>query len=187
MKELKDKIKVLISEEELEKRVSELADKLNKDYAGETVTLISILKGSIIFAVDLSKKLTMDVEFDFMDISSYGSEMTSSGIIKVNLDLEQQITGKNIVLVEDIIDSGKTLSYIKKHLLNQEPKDFKICTLLDKVDKKEIPTSIADYTGFEIPDKFVVGYGLDYDQKFRNLPYIGYLEPEDVDAFLNRR
>lgn len=176
---MNDNIKVMISAEELDKKVSELAKQINEDYKGKTVSLLCVLKGGVVFTVDLAKKLDLDMELDFMDISSYGDGTESTGVIKINLDLEQPITGKHVLLVEDIIDSGRTLSRVKKHLLGQRPASFKICTLLDKPDRRVVNDAKPDYTGFVIPDEFVIGYGLDYAQKYRNLPYIGVLQPSE--------
>lgn len=169
-----EKIEVLISEGAVRNRIQELADTISNDYQGEQVTLICILKGAVMFMVDLSKKLKMPVVFDFMDVSSYGSGTRSSGIVKIVKDLDENIEGKNVLLVEDIIDSGRTLSYLLKVLKEKKPHSLKLCTLLDKPDRRVADVKV-DYVGFSIPDEFVVGYGLDYDQKYRNLPYIGKL------------
>lgn len=169
-----EKIEVLISEGAVRNRIQELADTISNDYQGEQVTLICILKGAVMFMVDLSKKLKMPVVFDFMDVSSYGSGTSSSGIVKIVKDLDENIEGKNVLLVEDIIDSGRTLSYLLKVLKEKKPHSLKLCTLLDKPDRRVADVKV-DYVGFSIPDEFVVGYGLDYDQKYRNLPYIGKL------------
>lgn len=172
------KIKEMISQKELEKRIDELAKTLNADYQGKQVTLVCILKGSVIFTVDLSKKLEFDIEYDFMDISSY-SGTESTGVIKINMDLEEAITGKHVLLIEDIIDTGRTLSHVRKHLLSQKPASFKICTLLDKPERRIVDDTVPEYVGFTIPDEFVVGYGLDYNQKYRNLPYVGVVSFDD--------
>jgi len=166
----------MISAEEIAKRVEEIAAEISRDHEGQTITLICILKGGVIFMVDLSRKLTIPVEFDFMDISSYGDDTVSSGIVKIDKDLENPITGKHVILVEDIIDSGLTLSHVYKHLITQNPASLSICTLLVKNDRWEVKDVKPDYVGFEIPNEFVVGYGLDYAQKYRNLDYIGILE-----------
>ncbi|MCL2592464.1 MAG: hypoxanthine phosphoribosyltransferase [Defluviitaleaceae bacterium] len=166
-------IDVLISQAEIEKRIEELATEIKRDFNGESFTLVGILKGSVMFMVDLAKKLDCDIELDFMDISSYGAGKESSGVIQFLKDLEQPITGKNVLIVEDIVDTGRTLSHLIKHLKNQEPNILKVCTLLDKPERRVVEGIKIDYTGFVIPDKFVIGYGLDYDQKYRNLPYIG--------------
>lgn len=170
-----DNISVLISEEEIDKRIREIADQINKDYEGEEVTLVCILKGSVFYCSDLAKRLTVPVNIDFMRCSSYGDSTNSSGNIEVSLDIDYSLEGKNIIVVEDIIDTGNTLSYLLTLLKNRNPKSLKLTTLLDKPDRRVKQVEVA-YVGFEIPDKFVVGYGLDYAQKYRNLPYIGVIE-----------
>ena len=161
--------RILISEQELDAKVSELAKKISRDYAGKTVLVVTLLKGGVMFAVDLMRKLTVPVEIDFMSVSSYGASSKSSGIVKVDKDLDNSIKGKDVLLVEDIIDSGLTLNYVREMLLGREPASLKICTILDKPSRRKTQVAV-DYTGFEIPDEFVVGYGLDYAQKHRNLP-----------------
>ena len=173
-----NRIKVLVSESELDKRVSELADEINKDFAGKSVKVLCVLTGGVMFMVDLVKKLDLDIEMDFMDISSYGASTESSGIVRINRDLKSPITGQNVLLIEDIIDTGRTLSHVKKHMMGQNPDVFKICTLLDKPSRRVVNDVTPEYVGFTIPDKFVVGYGLDYNQKYRHLPFIGELPPE---------
>lgn len=175
---MKETIKVLISEEQIEKRLNELIEQITKDFKGETITLICVLKGGVIFMVDIARKLKQLVEFDFMDVSSYGNSTESSGNIKINKDLENCIEGKNVLLVEDIVDSGRTLNYLTKYLMSKRPAMLKICTLLDKPERRVCDIKV-DYVGFEIPDDFVVGYGLDYAQRYRNLPYIGVLSIEE--------
>ena len=167
--------KVLISEEELSAKVAELAEQISSDYAGKTVLVVTLLKGGVMFSVDLMRKLTVPVEIDFMSVSSYGAAAKSSGIVKVDKDLDSSIKGKDVLLVEDIIDSGLTLNYVREMLLAREPASLKICTILDKPSRRKTQVCV-DYTGFEIPDEFVVGYGLDYAQKHRNLPYVGILK-----------
>lgn len=169
---MKDHIEVMISEEEVEARVHELAKQISEDYAGKELHLIIILKGSIFFACELAKKITVPVTMDFMSVSSYGNGMVSAGKITVKKELDEDIAGKEVLIIEDIVDSGNTLYHLKKLLLARNPASLKIITLLDKPDRRtaEIET---DYCGFKIPDKFVVGYGLDYAQRYRNLPYIG--------------
>ncbi len=167
--------RILISEQELDAKVSELAKKISRDYAGKTVLVVTLLKGGVMFAVDLMRKLTVPVEIDFMSVSSYGASSKSSGIVKVDKDLDNSIKGKDVLLVEDIIDSGLTLNYVREMLLGREPASLKICTILDKPSRRKTQVAV-DYTGFEIPDEFVVGYGLDYAQKHRNLPYVGILK-----------
>ena len=166
-------ISVFISEEKIKNRINEIAIKLNERYKNETVTLICTLKGAVIFASDLIRRLNMDVRLEFVAVSSYeGTD--STGKINMKYPLSEKVTGKNILLVEDILDTGRTLFYLKNHLLEQSPKDLQLVTLLDKPDRRTADIQ-ADIVGFTIPDKFVVGYGLDYDQKYRNLPYIGIL------------
>ncbi|MGN0351401.1 MAG: hypoxanthine phosphoribosyltransferase [Roseburia sp.] len=171
-------INVHLSEEELDKRIREMAAQISADYGDEPITLICILKGSIFFTCDLAKRITNPVELDFMKVSSYGSGTTSSGRVKIDQDLDESIEGKNVLVVEDIIDSGRTLSYLLDILSKRNPKSLKLCTLLDKPDRRVVEVNV-DYVGFEIPDEFVVGYGLDYDQKYRDLPYIGFVEVEE--------
>ena len=174
--EVKDKIKVLIEKEKLEKRIEELATEIQKDYLGEDILVICILKGSLYFTVDLTKKINnYKLEIDFMRISSYGDELTSSGKINIIKDLETDINGRNVLVVEDIIDTGNTLYYLKDILEKRNPRTLKICTLLDKKSRR-IKNVVPEYIGFEIEDKFVVGYGLDYKDCFRNLPFIGYVD-----------
>ncbi len=173
------KLDVLISAEEIQQRLDELAEEIKKDYEGKELTLICILKGGVMFLVDLARRLPPDsIELDFMDVSSYGDEFKSSGVIKVDKDLKNPITNKHVLLVEDIIDTGRTLSYLQKHLISQKPASLKFCTLLDKPERRVVKDIIPDYIGFTIPDKFVLGYGLDYLQKYRGLPYIGVMMQE---------
>lgn len=172
-----EKISVLIPEEKIEDRIVQLAEQISRDYQGETVKLVCILKGSIIFTCELAKRLTVPVLFDFMQVSSYGSGTKSSGSVVIKKELDEDIKGDNVIIVEDIVDSGNTLSQLVPILKAREPKSLKVCTLLDKPDRRTAPIDV-DYNGFVIPDEFVVGYGLDYDQKYRNLPYIGVLHFE---------
>lgn len=172
---MSDKISVLITEEEVEKKIRELADEISRDYEGKTVTLICILKGSVFFTCELAKRITVPVKLDFMSVSSYGSGTESSGRVKIIKDLDDSVEGKDVIVIEDIIDSGRTLSHLLSLLSSRRPNSIKLCTLLDKPDRRVVPVDV-DYKGFEIPDKFVVGYGLDYDQNYRNLPYIGVIE-----------
>lgn len=169
------KISVMISEEELDKRVRELAAQISEDYAGESVHLICILKGSIMFTVDLAKRITVPVTLDFMKCSSYGDGTKSSGIVRIDKDTDEALEGKNVIVIEDIIDSGNTLHYLMEVLAQRNPKSLKLCTLLNKPDRRVKEVKV-DYTGFIIEDNFVVGYGLDYAQKYRNLPYVGKVE-----------
>ena len=175
---MNNRIEVMIPEEKVNARISELAQQINEDYAGKELHLVVILKGSIFFACELAKKLTIPVTLDFMSVSSYGDGMVSAGKITVKKELDEDIQGKNVLIVEDIVDSGNTLFHLKKLLISRNPKTIKIITLLDKPEKRVVDVT-TDYCGFVIPDKFVVGYGLDYAQKYRNLPYIGMVVPEE--------
>ncbi|MDI9510219.1 MAG: hypoxanthine phosphoribosyltransferase [Clostridiales bacterium] len=165
-------IKVLISEEEISKKINELALKISNDYAGRDIHLICILKGSVFFSCELAKKITIPVTMDFMSVSSYGDELVSSGRVKIVKDLDESIKDKDVIIIEDIIDSGRTLAYLMELLGTRSPKSLEICTLLDKPERRVTDVKVK-YVGFEIPDEFVVGYGLDYKQKYRNLAYIG--------------
>ena len=167
-----------LSEEKVGKRIAEMGAEISKVYGDEPVCLICILKGSIFFTVELAKRITSPVELEFMCVSSYGQDSKSSGIVKITKDLDVSIEGKNVLVVEDIIDSGRTLSYLLQNLKTRNPKSLRLCTLLDKPDRRVVNVDV-DYVGFEIPDEFVVGYGLDYAQKYRNLPYIAYVEIEE--------
>ena len=171
-------INVHITEEEVEARVRELGAEISKDFNGEPVCLICILKGSVFFTCELAKRITNPVEMEFMSVSSYGSGTESSGIVKIVQDLSTSIEGKNVIVVEDIIDTGRTLSYLLENLKTRSPKSVRLCTLLDKPERRVVDVKV-DYVGFEIPDEFVVGYGLDYNQQYRNLPYIGFVEIEE--------
>lgn len=170
-----DKISVLISQEAIETRIQEMADKINQDYAGKEVHLICILKGSVFFICELAKRLTIPVTLDFMSVSSYGAGTESSGRVKTVMDLSEPIMDRHVILVEDIIDSGNTLSYLLPVLKSRQPASMRLITLLNKPDRRVKEVEIDD-AGFVIPDAFVVGYGLDYAQKYRNLPYIGIVE-----------
>ena len=166
-----DKIRVLLGEEEVNKRINEVAEQINKDYAGRDIHLICILKGGVFFTCELAKRLTVPVSMDFMSVSSYGA-----GVVKIIKDLDETLEGKDVLIVEDIIDSGRTLAYLIEILKQRGPKSIRLCTLLDKPERRVKKQVHVDYTCFTIPDEFVVGYGLDYDQKYRNLPYIGVVE-----------
>jgi len=166
---------VLIAEEDIKKRVSEIAREISRDYKGETVTLICILSGASIFFADLVRELDLDVRFEFMSVSSYGSGTVSSGEVKILKDVNHPIAGHHVIIVEDIIDSGCTLSYLKRVLMQRDPKSIKVCTVLDKPSRRKVDFK-GDYVGFEIPDEFVIGYGLDYDGKYRNLKDVCILE-----------
>lgn len=168
------KINTLISEEELQKRVKEMAKQISEDYKGKDITFICILKGSVFFTVDLAKNIPGNVKLEFIRVSSYhGTE--STGKIELKLDLKEDIEGKDVIIIEDIVDTGRTLSYLKEHLKTKKPKSLKICTLLDKKERRVCEME-PEYVGFNIPDKFVLGYGLDVDEVYRNLPYIGYID-----------
>ena len=170
-----ERVKVLLTEEEVDKRIRELGEQISKDYEGEEIHLVCVLRGSVFFTCELAKRITVPVSIDFMSASSYGSDTISSGKIKIVKDLEDSLMEKNVIVIEDIVDTGRTLSYLLKMLGERKPKSLRLCTLLDKPDRRVTDVEV-DYTGFEIPDEFVVGYGLDYDQKYRNLPYIGIVE-----------
>ena len=172
---MKDTIRVLVSKEDVEKRIREMAAEISRDFEGETLHLVCILKGSVFFTCELAKYLTVPVTMDFMSVSSYGDKTESSGRIKIIKDLDDSIQGKNVLVIEDIVDSGRTLSHLLAFLKVREPKSLKLCTLLDKPDRRVVPVNV-DYVGMQIPDLFVVGYGLDYAQNYRNLPYIGVVE-----------
>lgn len=169
------KIGVLISEDKVNDRISEMAEAINKEYEGRSVHLIGVLKGSVFFMCELAKKLEVPVTMDFMSVSSYGNETKSTGVVKLIKDLDESIQDRDVILVEDIMDSGRTLSYLIKILKERKPASFKVVTLLDKPDRRAVEIN-PDMTGFVIPDRFVVGYGLDCAQKYRNLSYIGVIE-----------
>ena len=170
-----EKISVLISEQDVDARIAEIGAQISKDYEGKQVHLICILKGSVYFTCELAKRISVPVTMDFMSVSSYGDGTSSSGIVKIAKDLDETIEGKDVIVIEDIIDSGRTLSYLLEILQKRNPSSMKLCTLLDKPDRRVKDVEV-DYVGFAIPDEFVVGYGLDYAQKYRNLPYIGIVE-----------
>lgn len=171
-------VKVLISEEDVDKKIEEIGRQISIDYSGKTVHLICVLKGGAFFMCELAKRITAPVSMDFMAVSSYGSGTESSGSIRMIKDLDESIEGKDVVIVEDIIDSGRTLDKLMELLKTRKPNSLAVCTLLDKPDRRVVDVKV-NYTCFNIPDEFVVGYGLDYDQKYRNLPYIGVVEFED--------
>ena len=174
-----DKIRILLSEEEVNQRISEVAAQINQVYTGKEVHLICILKGGVFFTCELAKRLNMPVSLDFMSVSSYGAGTKSSGVVRILKDLDEPLEGKEVLIVEDIIDSGRTLAYLIEVLKQRGPKSIRLCTLLDKPERRVKKQVKVDYTCFTIPDEFVVGYGLDYDQKYRNLPYIGVVEVEE--------
>ena len=172
-----EKISVLLTEEEVDKKIQEIGEQISKDYAGEQVHLVCVLRGGAFFMCELAKRITVPVSLDFMSVSSYGGDTKSSGVVKIVKDLDDSLAGKNVIVVEDIVDSGRTLSYLLEILKGRGPASLRLCTLLDKPERRVIDVKV-DYTGFNIPDEFVVGYGLDYDQRYRNLPYIGVVEFE---------
>ena len=172
----KDIDHILFSEEQLKARVREIAGQIDRDFAGKEPMLISVLRGSFIFMADLMRSITLPCTVDFMAVSSYGKGTKSSGQVQITKDLSEDISDRHIIVVEDILDSGNTLSYLLKILENRHPASIRLCTLLDKPDRRVKPVEVH-YSGFTIPDAFVVGYGLDYAEKYRNLPYIGILKP----------
>lgn len=171
---MKETVRVLIPEDRIDERIAQLGEQISQDYAGRQVHLIGILKGSIFFICELAKRITVPVTLDFMSVSSYGAGTKSSGVVKLIKDLDEPINGKDVLIVEDIIDSGRTLSYLLQNLSSRHPASIRLCTMLDKPERREVDVEV-DYQGFRIPDEFVIGYGLDYDQRYRNLPYIGVL------------
>lgn len=175
-----DIAKVLLSAEEIAARVKELGQEITRDYQGKSPVMICILKGAMHFMSDLTRAIDLPISVDFMAISSYGAGTKSSGVVRILKDLDHSIEGKDIIIVEDIVDSGLTLHYLLENLQSRKPASIKICTLLDKPARRKVELT-TDYNGFVIPDEFVVGYGLDYNEKYRNLPYIGVLKPEVYD------
>ena len=171
-------IDTLISEKQIHEKVKELAREIDGDFEGEEILLIGLLRGSVIFLSDLARELKTEATIDFMVVSSYGNKMESSRDVKILKDLEEDIKGRNVIIVEDIIDTGNTLQKVQQILQTREPKNIKICTLLDKPERREVEISV-DYTGFQIPDEFVVGYGIDCAQKHRTLPYVGIVKKEE--------
>jgi hypoxanthine phosphoribosyltransferase len=171
--------KVLIDEEAVATRVAELGAEISEDYAGKDVLLVGVLKGAVFFMADLMRNLTIPCEVDFMAISSYGASTDSSGVVRILKDLDINIEGRDVLVVEDIIDSGLTLSYLIRNLESRNPSSLEICTLLAKPDRREIDVHVR-YTGFEIPNEFVIGYGLDFGERYRNLPYVAVLDPDAV-------
>ena len=170
-----ERIRVLLSEEEVNERIRQIGEQISKDYEGRQVHLICVLKGGSFFMCELAKRITVPVSLDFMSVSSYGGGTKSSGVVKIVKDLDEPLDGKDVIVVEDIVDSGRTLSYLLELLGKRNPKSLALCTMLDKPERPLVVVKV-DYTGFNIPDEFVVGYGLDYDQRYRNLPYIGVVE-----------
>ena len=174
---MSEKIKVLLSEEEVDSRIKQIAAKVSKDYAGKEIHLICVLKGGVFFTCELAKRITVPVSLDFMSVSSYGDDTKSSGVVKIVKDLDQPLEGKDVLIVEDIIDSGLTLSYIVKILQDRQPADIKVCVLCNKPSNQQQYVKV-DYCGFTLEDEFVVGYGLDFKGYLRNLPYIGVVKDE---------
>ena len=172
---MSEKIRVLLSEEEVGKKIREIGEQISKDYEGKTVHLICVLKGGVFFTCELAKRISVPVTMDFMSVSSYGDETSSSGVVSIVKDLDETIEGKDVLVVEDIIDSGRPLSPLLEILKQRKPNSLRLCTLLDKPERR-VKNVDVDYVCFNIPDEFVVGYGLDYAQKYRNLPYIGVVE-----------
>ena len=170
-----ERIRVLLSEEEVNERIRQIGEQISKDYEGRQVHLICVLKGGSFFMCELAKRITVPLSLDFMSVSSYGGGTKSSGVVKIVKDLDEPLDGKDVIVVEDIVDSGRTLSYLLELLDKRNPKSLALCTMLDKPERRVVDVKV-DYTGFNIPDEFVVGYGLDYDQRYRNLPYIGVVE-----------
>ena len=170
-----EKIRVLLTEETVDARIREIGEQISRDYAGKQVHLVCVLKGGSFFMCELAKRITVPVSMDFMSVSSYGSETKSSGVVRIVKDLDEPLKDKEVIIIEDIVDSGRTLSYLIEMLRDRQPRSLSLCTLLDKPERRGGGVHVG-YTGFRIPDEFVVGYGLDYDQKYRNLPYIGVVE-----------
>lgn len=168
-------IRVMLTEKQVDDRIQAIGEQISRDYTGKQVHLICVLKGGSFFMCELAKRITVPVSLDFMSVSSYGSDTKSSGVVKIVKDLDESIKDKDVLVVEDIVDSGRTLSYLLEMLRDRNPRSLRLCTLLDKPERRVIDVNV-DYTGFDIPDEFVVGYGLDYNQKYRNLPYIGVVE-----------
>ncbi|MBR2562095.1 MAG: hypoxanthine phosphoribosyltransferase [Eubacterium sp.] len=170
---MREHISMMYSEEQVAARIAEIGAEISRDYQGKTIHMICVLKGGVFFQCELAKRISVPVTLDFMSVSSYGSGTSSSGIVKIIKDLDESIEGRDVLIVEDIIDSGRTLSYLMKTLAQRRPASLRLCTLLDKPDRRVVDDVQVQYCGFIIPDRFVVGYGLDYDQKYRNLPFIG--------------
>ncbi len=170
-----DKISELISERRVNRRIKEIGAQISEEYAGKELHMVSVLKGGAFFTCELAKRITIPVTLDFMSVSSYGDEKSSSGVVKIVKDLDESIEGRHVMVIEDIVDSGRTLSYLMGMLRERKPASLALCTLLDKPSRRTHEVHV-DYTGFEVPDVFIVGYGLDYAQKYRNLPYIGKVE-----------
>ena len=170
-----ERVEVLLSEEVVDSRIKALGEQISKDYEGKEVHLVGVLKGSVFFICELAKRITVPVTLDFMSFSSYGMDTKSSGGVRIVKDLDESIKGRDVIVIEDIVDSGNTLSYLLEMLSDRKPESLRLCTLLDKPERRRKPVKV-DYVGFQIPDEFVVGYGLDYAQKYRNLPYVGVVK-----------
>lgn len=167
---------VIISEEQIRERVAELGQQISRDYEGDSVLLVAVLRGAVLFVADLARAIDIPVELDFMAVSSYGSSTKSSGVVRILKDLDEQIEGRHVLVVEDILDTGLTLKYLLKNLASRKPASLEVVTLLSKEGKQRVPIS-CKYIGFSVPDEFVIGYGLDYAERYRNLPYVGVLRP----------
>ena len=174
-------VEIMLSEQEVDRRIQEIGEQISRDYEGKQVHLVCVLKGGSFFLCELAKRITVPVSIDFMSVSSYGSSTKSSGVVKIVKDLDEPLKDKHVIVIEDIVDSGRTLSYLLEMLKDRKPASLKLCTLLDKPERRVTDVKV-DYTGFEIPDEFVVGYGLDYDQKYRNLPYIGVVKFDEESS-----
>ncbi|MCI8772544.1 MAG: hypoxanthine phosphoribosyltransferase [Lachnospiraceae bacterium] len=170
-----ERVEVLLSEEEVNARIRQIGEQISRDYEGKELHLVCILKGASFFTCELAKRITVPVSLDFMSVSSYGASSESSGVVKIVKDLDEPLEGKHVLVVEDIVDTGRTLDYLLSLMRSRGAEDVKLCALLDKPDRRVVDVK-ADYTGFQIPDEFVVGYGLDYAQRYRNLPYIGVVK-----------
>lgn len=170
---------ILYTEKDIQKRAKELGKQISRDYEGQELIMLGTLKGAVMWMSELMKYVTCDVKIDFVSASSYGSSTTSSGIVKITKDIDKNIYDKNVLIIEDIVDTGTTLKYLKEYLSDRNPRSVRICTMLDKPSRRKNDL-VADYIGFEVEDLFIIGYGLDYDQKYRNLPYISYLESTGI-------
>ena len=172
-----DILQVLLTEEQIRNKVNELGARISRDYSGKNLLMVSVLKGSVVFMADLMRAITIQARIDFMSVSSYGSGVKTSGVVKIIKDLDINLAGYDLLIVEDILDSGLTLKYLTDILRQRGPKSVRIATLLDKPERRKVDL-VPDYCGFTVPDEFVVGYGLDFNEKYRNLPYVGILKPE---------
>ncbi len=172
---------VLFTEEQIRERAAELGKQITEDYKGKQLIVLGMIKGAVLWMAELVKHIDLDLKFDFIAASSYGSSTTSSGVVKVKKDVDMDLYKKDVLIVEDIVDTGTTLAFMQKYLAERGPASVKICSMLDKPSRRTENGARVDYIGFTVDDLFVIGYGLDYDEKFRNLPYVSYLEPEDVD------